>query len=288
MAVHPELIALARASRAVMVLPLLRPLLRNPLYRAHVGRLQDTRHLDVLTRRRYLSAHLGVRRRVAAAAAHYRDQVERFDPAYAHAVYHDGGLVLWERRSETATYALRLQAGNDVLNEGGLSIVLFVGAERVAVCSFSYLDGPDVGLPEGRRIFVGRLQQSPDRGYQADFHRDLHHSVPVRLLLAALSGIAVLDGADRVAVVTALTHPNYKPEFDAGMHRSYDETVLALGATRHGPVFHLPVPLRFPPIEEVSRKKRPRARARRALLAEIAEATETVLRAHLREPTATR
>lgn len=283
-----ELVALARMLRGIPLWATVRVLLANPLYRSHLALLGDVRRLDVLASRAYLSTHLSARDRLLAATFHYGDQLARFTTPFHDRVYRGDGLVLWQRTVDAVDYRLLLQAGNDVLNEGGLSCVATVDGGRVAVVSFSYVDGEAFGLPAGRQIFVGRRQLTHEHDYQAAFNRAFHHSSPARFCLAALAGIAELDGLDRVAAVRALHHPNFKPEHTVSLHRAYDDTWAELGGTPQWGVFHLPVPLAAPPIETVARNKRARARARRALLDDISRsAAEAVAEARLRvEPRA--
>lgn len=280
----------ARARRALRMTRALawpeahRRLAANPALRAHVAAVAPGDRIFWLSHRFYLVRGLSARDRVALALAHYEHEARRFDRSYLDAVYAGSGLPLWQSEAGGAAYELRLMPGNDVLYEGGLSIVMFVNGERVCVTSFSW--APErIALGQGGEglvPLVTRKQLTGERGYQAAFHKAFDRVTPQHLSAAALCGIGAALGCDRFVGLATDRHPSSTPERREQFVAAYDEFWQSLGGERASLLgFVVDLPFRLPPLDAMDAKRRRRAADRRAHMATVREAARESVAAHL-------
>jgi uncharacterized protein VirK/YbjX len=252
----------------------------SPALRAHVAAVAPGDRLFWISHRAYLARGLSTDDRVELALSHYEEEGRRFDAAYHDAVYARGGLALWQSEAKGAAFEMRLMPGNDVLYEGGLSLVLFVDGARVCVLSFSWAPERVVlGRGEGRLPFVTRKQLTGDRAYQAAFHAAFDRVTPAHLCVGALCGIAQALGHARFAAIAADRHPAMTSrEMRELLVAAYDEYWTSLGGERASPLaFLVTLPPRLSPVEDMDAKRRRRALARRAHMEAVREAArETV------------
>lgn len=257
----------------------------SPALRAHVAAVAPGDALFWLSHRAYLAQGLTARERVDLALFHYDKEGRRFDQAYHDAVYAGAGLKLWRSEAKGSAFEVRLMPGNDVLYEGGLSLVLFVDGERVCVLSFSWAPERIVlGRGNGRLPFVTRKQLTGDRAYQAAFHAAFDRATPAHLCVGALCGLAQALGHARFAAITADRHPAAtKPELRELLVAAYDDYWTSLGGERASPLcFVVGLPLRMSSVEDMDAKRRRRALARRAHMEAVRQAAQEAVAARLR------
>jgi uncharacterized protein VirK/YbjX len=229
-----------------------------------------------------------VRRRLDANPACQRHMalVAPNDPVFF--LSHRHYLVLWRHEFEGHAFDLRLMPGNDVLYEGGASLVLHQDGGRVAVLSYatvpsaSFLHEP--GAPD-RVLFIARKQTGENHDYQKVFNKAFDRCTPWHLCVGALTGLALAQGLDRAVGIVAAVHPSRTPELEARLKVAYDDFWTSLGgrpASPFGLVFDLPMHLT--PLDELDAKARKRAVARREHIQQVQDATQALIARHLRAP----
>lgn len=267
-------------------------LLAMGVYRNYVTQVHD----DVfhhLSHRNYLAKGLSLRQRVRCVLTHYRFEDATFDAAYKHAVYRDGGLVLWQHEEDGSKVEVRLGMAQRLNAEGDLTLTLMANGRRVHRLSFSWVDERFAGLAglgaTGILPFIARNQ-----GHRADeaaavdaFRRAFpHHSplvtTPGVFCCAALQGMAQALGMDHMVAVKSAWHCAYAPSDDKHFATAYDGFWRSLGGTgMPGRAWHIALPFGGRPLAEIPSRHRKRAALRRAYWQIIGEAAGTVLRAHL-------
>lgn len=245
----------------------------------HVKTDPDQDRLFFLSHRHYLACGLSAPQRIQAALCHYLHEDAQFSVAYADQVYRQTGLILWQAQIDGVQYDIRLQPGNDVLYEGGLSIVLHVNGGRVCVLSFSVVpraivlpDGP-AGQPD-TIAFVTRKQLTQLRDYQAAFNTAFDRCTPAHMCFAALSGIAMAQGQNWAFGIAPDKHPSYTSGLAAQFQRSYGDFWLSLSGRKLSQWGYLiDLPMRLTSLEELDPARRKRALARRAHIDGVLAAT---------------
>jgi uncharacterized protein VirK/YbjX len=278
-----------RSARALRHRDQTAELLANAAYRAHVAAVAPADPLCFLSHKAYLARGLDAAQRTACAVDHYRHQVDAFVPAFHNAVYGGTGLTLWSAVADGTRYDIRLVPGNDVLYEGGLSVVFFVEGQRMAVVSYSRVDGSTIGHDAGPLLFVTRKQLTADHGYQAAFNAAFDRTTPAHLCFAALTGIALALGHRAVAAIRPEVHPGFEDRYAARFDTAYTQFWTSLAGQRRGDVaFAVPVPMEMTPLEELSAKARKRATLRRRHLEDVCRRAMTVIGDHLVDGVAAR
>ncbi len=267
-------------------------LLAMDVYRNYVTQVHD----DVfhhLSHRNYLARGLSLRQRVRCVLTHYRFEDATFDAAYKHAVYRDGGLVLWQHEADGSKVELRLGMAQRLNAEGDLTLTLLANGRRVHRLSFSWVDERFAGLAglgvAGILPFIARNQ-----GHRADeadavdaFRRAFPANSPLVttpgfFCYAALQGVAQALGMDHVVAVKSAWHCAYAPAHDRQFATAYDGVWRSLGGTgMPGRAWHIALPFHARPLAEIPSRHRKRAALRRAYWQRIGQAAGTILRAHL-------
>lgn len=270
-------------------------LLAMDVYRNHVTQVHD----DVfhhLSHRNYLAKGLSLRQRVRCVLTHYRFEDATFDAAYKHAVYRDGGLVLWQHEADGSKVEVRLGMAQRLNAEGDLTLTLLANGRRVHRLSFSWVDERFAGLAglgaAGILPFIARNQ-----GHRADetdaveaFRRAFPaHSplvtTPGFFCCAALQGIAQALGMGHVMAVKSAWHCAWTPSDATHFATAYDGVWRSLGGVEMpGRAWHIPLPFHARPLAEIPSRNRKRAALRRAYWQHVADAAGAVLRAHLVQP----
>jgi uncharacterized protein VirK/YbjX len=273
-------------------------LLAMDVYRNYVTQAHD----DVfhhLSHRNYLARELSLRQRVRCVLTHYRFEDAMFDAAYKHAVYRDGGLVLWQHEADGSKVEVRLGMAQRLNAEGDLTLTLLANGRRMHRLSFSWVDERFAGLAgfgaAGILPFIARNQ-----GHRADetdavdaFRRAFPPNSPLVatpgfFCYAALQGIAQALGMDRLVAVKSAWHCAYLPSDDKHFATAYDGVWRSLGGTdMPGRAWHIALPLEGRPLAAIPSKHRKRAALRRAYWQGIGKAADTVLRAHIVQPGST-
>ena len=283
---------IARSLRVLLFRRAHAELLAMDVYRNYVTQVHD----DVfhhLSHRNYLARGLSLRQRVRCVLTHYRFEDATFDAAYKHAVYRDGGLVLWQHEADGSKVELRLGMAQRLNAEGDLTLTLLANGRRVHRLSFSWVDERFAGLAglgvAGILPFIARNQ-----GHRADeadavdaFRRAFPANSPLVttpgfFCYAALQGVAQALGMDHVVAVKSAWHCAYAPAHDRQFATAYDGVWRSLGGTgMPGRAWHIALPFHARPLAEIPSRHRKRAALRRAYWQRIGQAAGTILRAHL-------
>ncbi|WP_413672772.1 DUF535 family protein [Massilia cellulosiltytica] len=272
-------------------------LLAMDVYRNYVTQVHD----DVfhhLSHRNYLARGLSLRQRVRCVLTHYRFEEATFDAAYKHAVYRDGGLVLWQHEADGSKVEIRLGMAQRLNAEGDLTLTLLANGRRVHRLSFSWVDEHFAGLAglgaAGILPFIARNQGH--RANEADavdaFRRAFPPASPLVttpgfFCCAALQGIAQALGMGHVVAVKSAWHCAWLPSDARHFATAYDGFWRSLGGTdMPGRAWHIALPFESKPMAAIPSKHRKRAALRRAYWQGIAESAREVVSHHLAAPLA--
>jgi uncharacterized protein VirK/YbjX len=267
-------------------------LLAMDVYRNYVTQVHD----DVfhhLSHRNYLARGLSLRQRVRCVLTHYRFEDATFDAAYKHAVYRDGGLVLWQHEADGSKVEVRLGMAQRLNAEGDLTLTLMANGKRVHRLSFSWVDERFAGLAglgiAGILPFIARNQGH--RADEADALDAFRRAYPANSPLvttpgffccAALQGIAQALGMDHVVAVKSAWHCAWTPSDARYFTTAYDDVWRNLGGTEMpGRAWHLALPFEAKPLAEIPSRHRKRAALRRAYWRRIGDAAGMALREHI-------
>jgi uncharacterized protein VirK/YbjX len=291
---------IARSLRVLLFRRAHRELLAMDIYRNYVTQVHD----DVfhhLSHRNYLARGLSLRQRVRCVLTHYRFEDATFDTAYKHAVYRDGGLVLWQHDGggeDGGRVEVRLMMAQRLNAEGDLTLSLLADGKLVHRLSFSWVDerfAGTAGVGMSRIIpFIARNQ-----GPRADapdaidaFRRAFPPNAPVVttpgfFCFAALQGIAQALGMDQVVAVKSASHCAWSPSDGNHFANAYDGFWRILGGSEMlGRAWHIALPFYVKPLADVPSRHRKRAALRREQWRVIGESARTVLSRHVTAPQA--
>jgi uncharacterized protein len=285
-----------RASRILGMGDVRRHLRQNPAYQLHVASVARDDAVFFLSHRHYLAKGLSPIERARTALHHYEHEMHAFDRAYFDAVYGGEGLVVWRREVEGGLFEIRILPGNDVLYEGGASIVAFFNEVRIAVLSYANVS-PDIFLPGHvtpageaplgpNLLFVTRKQLTWDHAlYQKCFNKAFDRSTPGHFCFAALTGLALAQGHARVVAIAPDVHPSCTPEAEDRFQAAYTEFWESLGGRRVLPYGYLiDLPMRMTPLDALDTKARKRAVARRRHIQAVQDSTFDVVVRRLAKP----
>jgi uncharacterized protein VirK/YbjX len=241
-------------------------LLNNSAYRAHAAFLSITDPFAFIAHRHYLARGLDAQQRLDAALTHYRAEATLPQLTYRDPVYRSGGLPLWHDERDGVEYSLRLQPGNDVLYEGALTVVFYVGEARTCVLSYVNVDPALFGKRAGRGLapFVVRRHANGDHGYQKAFNDAFDRTTPGHLCMAALEGIALAQKRDALYGIAAAAHPSMKPGREKSFQTAYDEFWESISGEQAGLAYRVSLPVALSDTKDMVAKARKRALARRA------------------------
>lgn len=285
-----------RGSRILRMREGSRRLLDNVAYRRHVEAVAPDDAVFFLSHRHYLAKGLTPAQRARAAFHHYNHEVRAFDSAYLGAVYGGRGLVVWRREVDEGVFDIRLLPGNDVLFEGGVSVVAFFDDVRIAVLSYANVP-TDILLPgsvtaedepplESSMIFATRKQLTWDHSlYQKAFNKAFDRSTVGHFCFAALTGLALAQGRRCLMAISPEAHPAFTPELGDIFRLAYADFWASLGGrpvSSHGWLIDLP--MRLTPLDQLDAKARKRAMARRRHIEDVQNETLAVVRRHLVDP----
>lgn len=273
---------IARSLRVLLFRRAHLELLAMDVYRNYVTQVHD----DVfhhLSHRNYLAKGLSLRQRVRCVLTHYRFEDATFDAAYKHAVYRDGGLVLWRHEADGGRVEVRLGMAQRLNAEGDLTLSLLADGKCVHRLSFSWVDERFAGTAElggpGMLPFIAR-NQGPRTG-ALDAVDAFRHAFPGNSPLvttpgffcfAALQGIAQALGMGQVMAVKSAWHCAYDPSDEKHFANAYDGFWRILGGRElPGRAWHITLPFYMKPLAEMPSKHRKRAVVRREQWRAIAE-----------------
>lgn len=276
-----------RAGRFISMRDIRARLQNNQAYAGHVRAIGNSDPLFFLSHRYFLAKGLSARQRAQCALFHYEYEVNNFGPFYLDRVYRGDGLTLWSETIDGNSYDIKLMPGNDVLYEGGLSIVFHYNGERVCVVSYSTVPTvaflPQDSKPNGAVIFVTRKQLTSNHDYQKAFNKAFDRTTPAHLCIGALAGLVMAQGHDCFIGIEPEFHPSCfastRKHFDVA-YTQFWESLSGRSGSPFGRVIDLP--LKLPPVDEMDAKARKRALARRQHMENVRQNVFTIMKSAIR------
>ncbi len=281
-----------RASRVFGMGDVKQRIMSNAAYQRHVALVAKDDAVFFLSHRNYLARGLTAAQRADAALHHYEHEVTAFDSAYFQSVYVQGALPLWQAEAEGMVFDIKLEPGNDVLYEGGMSLVFHVNGERVCVVSYATVPAAMVmALDELSRphaepissvIFVTRKHLTAMHAYQKIFNKAFDRTTPAHLCVGALTGVALAQGHLKMVGIKPEVHPSLQPDREAAFHTAYTEFWESLaGRSTSSFGYAVDLPMRMTPLVELDAKARKRAVARRLHVEDARNKAYDIVRRHL-------
>jgi uncharacterized protein len=281
-----------RASRVYGMGDVKQRIMDNAAYQRHVALVAKDDAVFFLSHRHYLAHGLTPTQRADAALHHYEHEVTAFDQRYFDAVYGQSGLLLWQGEAEGAVFDIKLEPGNDVLYEGGMSLVFRVDGVRACVVSYSLVPAPLVMADEecagqGTQplrsvIFVTRKHLTHVYEYQKIFNKAFDRTTPAHLCVGALTGIALAQGHRKMVGIKPGVHPSLQPDREAAFHTTYTEFWESLsGRSTSAYGYAVDLPMRMTPLVELDAKARKRAVSRRRHVEDARNKAYDIIRQHL-------
>lgn len=255
------------------------------VYRDHLARAGNDDPFHHLSHREYLVKGLGASQRVQAVLNHYRFEESTFDAAYLQAVYGARRLALWEHEADGKRFAIQLEMAARGNAEGDLTVALVADGACLHRLSFSWIPGAMAGTDIPVVPFIARNQgRWTDAGAAFDaFEQAFPNNSPSFFCFAAMQGIALAVGIDRVIAIRATAHIAYDPDPEQHFANAYDGFWKILGGAempgRDG--YLIPLPFYVKPLSEMPSKHRKRAAQRREHWRAIGESARLSLQRHL-------
>lgn len=255
------------------------------VYRNHVAGSANDDLFHHLSHRDYLIKGLSPRQRVQAVLSHYRFEETTFNEGYLDAVYGQRCLPLWQHEADGSTFTIQLEMASRSNAEGDLTIALVADGKCLHRLSFSWLEGGMVGADMPVVPFVARNQgRWIDSGAAFDaFERVFPNNSPSFFCFAAMQGIALALGMDKVVAIRSEAHIAYDPDPEKHFANAYDGFWKILGGEdmpgRDGYLIALPFYVK--PLSEMPSKHRKRAALRREHWRLIGDSARAVIQRHL-------
>ncbi len=286
-----------RASRIYGMGDLRQQLSANAAFSSHVSTGAKHDPIFFLSHRHFLARGLTAQQRAEIAVVHYQHEVNALNDSYFEAVYRDDGLVLWKETIEGETYDIRLMPGNDVLYEGGLSLVFHFNGIRICVVSFStvptkmflpdFAPGKDEPQLQQTIFFVTRKQLTTDRSYQKAFNKAFDRSTPAHFCFGALTGLALAEGHRYFVGIEPEVHPSYTNDLREHFATAYTEFWESLSGRKVSPFGYLiDLPMKMTPLDNLEASKRKRALSRRKHIETVRNRAFQTLRPYMVAPVA--
>jgi hypothetical protein len=278
-------LCIARSLRVLAYYRDHRALCRLGVYRNHVAGSANDDLFHHLSHRDYLIKGLSPRQRVQAVLSHYRFEETTFNDGYLDAVYGQRCLPLWQHEAEGSTFMLQLEMASRSNAEGDLTIALIANGKCLHRLSFSWLEGDMVGVDMPVVPFIARNQgRWIDSGTAFEaFEQVFPNNSPSFFCFAAMQGIALALGMDKVVAIRSEAHIAYDPDPEKHFANAYDGFWKILGGEempgRDGYLIALPFYVK--PLSEMPSKHRKRAALRREHWRLIGESARSVLQRHL-------
>lgn len=262
-----------------------RALCQLGVYRNHVAAPSNDDLFHHLSHRDYLIKGLSPRQRVQAVLSHYRFEETTFNDGYLAAVYGQRSLPLWQHEAEGSTFLIQLEMASRSNAEGDLTLALVADGKCLHRLSFSWLEGDMVGVDMPVVPFIARNQgRWVDSGAAFEaFERVFPNNSPSFFCFAAMQGIALALGMDKVVAIRSESHIAYDPDPEKHFGNAYDGFWKILGGEempgRDG--YLIPLPFYVKPLSEMPSKHRKRAALRREHWRLIGDASRAVIQRHL-------
>ncbi|MCS0628392.1 VirK/YbjX family protein [Telluria mixta] len=278
-------LCIARSLRVLAYYRDHRALCQLGVYRNHVAKDASEDLFHHLSHRDYLIKGLSPRQRVQAVLSHYRFEETTFNDGYLDAVYGQRGLPLWHHQDDGSTFMIQLEMASRSNAEGDLTLALIADGKCLHRLSFSWLEGDMVGVDMPVVAFIARNQgRWIDSGAAFEaFERVFPNNSPSFFCFAAMQGIALALGMDKVVAIRSDAHIAYDPDPEKHFANAYDGFWKILGGEempgRDG--YLIPLPFYVKPLSEMPSKHRKRAALRREHWRLIGDASRAVIQRHL-------
>jgi len=279
---------------ARLLLPALRVLGRrralDRLFRLNnfAGQIASDPQADVLfhvSHRHFLAIGLSFTQRLECAHSHFAQEDARYDRAYQVAVYGPGpGMLLWSQQVGEVVYSIRLRSSAELRHEGPLSVVLMANQDWLHETSLAWIDASLFKDPaaSGALMFITRNQSvRHDHAALIAFRRDFPQNSPSYFCLAAVHGMAHVNGQTQLAGIQGECQIAYDTAFASSFRSSYCEFWKTFGGVELQQwALLMPVPVQVSPISALKAKHRARARARRQNWSDICDQAAASLAGH--------
>jgi uncharacterized protein VirK/YbjX len=221
----------------------------------------------------YLARGFTVSECAACFLHHYKRLNELLPPQFLRPILEEE-ITLHIIPDRVHRFALTMGLSRPYDNEGELTLRLRVEGEIVYVLSFTIVPGWVAASAAGETLLITRLQGIrgcfPQIGIAT---RAMHDVAPVRLLLAALQGVADAFGIPAIAAVPAERQTSYKNDSPLAFYEAYDNFFSELGLSKSpAGFFYADVPIPDKPLASIKRGHRLRARKKRAFRLQIQQA----------------
>lgn len=279
------LLCIARSLRVVVYWRAHRALCQLGVYRNHVAAPSNDDLFHHLSHRDYLVKDWPARRRVQAVLSHYRFEDATFNAAYLQGVYGERRLPLWQHEADSSRFTIQLEMASRGDAEGDLTLALTADGKCLHRLSFSWLEGRMAGVDAPVVPFIARNQgRWIDSGAAFEaFEHVFPNNSPSFFCFAAMQGVALALGMDKVVAIRADAHLAYDPDPDKHFANAYDGFWQILGGTAQaaGDGYVIALPFYVKPLSEMPSKHRKRAAQRREHWRVIGDAARATLQRHL-------
>ena len=230
---------------------------------------QSCHSFGKFSRSGYLAKSLSSELRASALIYNYSALRESLRISHIIELY-EAGLLALPKNPLCPDLSVKAHIYDGVIDEGEIALVVSLGLQRLAVCSFTFVNGPEMGIDRETVILISRIQGYSGRREQINFaQKSLGDITLQHLLIATLEGIASAMNIDVVLGVQARNQPSFEDSLAEHFLRAYDHFFESLGGTETVSGFYR---YDLPRIEQpltansghLSRKRARRA-ARRAL-----------------------
>jgi uncharacterized protein VirK/YbjX len=183
------------------------------------------------------------------------------------------GSVLWSETIEGNCYSISLSFDPRWHREGDLLLAFNKNGLRIYTTSFTIIPGHIVGCAAGPVLFIARVQGAPNRAQEIRLSAKACHDIaPVNLLFAAVQSIATALAIKAVGGVSdeeQLTNGTETASMAFSYNLFWDTHLMERTAAN---VYLASVPFAEKPIKKVKAVHRRRARKKRTIKKQIANA----------------
>ena len=219
----------------------------------------------------YLIRGLTLRQRASCFRHHYRRLRSLLPRGLLHKIL-SGSLVLHELSVDGHCFSITMGLSQrDCIQEGELSLNLYVDGEIVFVLSFTIVPGSVVESEVEEILLITRIQGAQGRYSQISLATKVLHDVaPRALLLSALKGIALAFGIGHMSGVCASRQTSYCEGRAAHYQRAYDAFLAGSGFVRNPAGFYLAaLPFEEKPLACIKRGHKLRTKEKRLFKQQI-------------------
>jgi uncharacterized protein VirK/YbjX len=231
----------------------------------------------------YLSAQMSSETRLSSVIYNYSTLRERFAPeCLMHLMQR--GLPLIDGLEKCPRLTVEASVFSGPTPEGEISLIASLEGRRVAVLSFTIVEGPEFHLNVPSAFLISRVQGYRGVGADVNAITSALDVAPPLILMAALTGVAKALNVHSILGVAAHNHPDFKPDEAERMERAYDSLFISLHGQPHpGGYFHMDLRGTERSRENASGPHRARSRRRRSVRQSISFQVEARCRGYLRE-----